>query len=127
MLEFSALSSEEGEKPQAEASVLRGTPASCVPQEETPQGKKTARISHTVPPQSVLEFIQGREDPATRAERMGLPGMIEDLREQLAQVEASIRVFKRLEAAKYRGLVRPAPRVPSWATSGRIHRPSSSV
>jgi hypothetical protein len=115
MLELSA-------KPQTAASVLRGTLASSTPQE-----KNFGRIGKTVPPQTVREFIERRGDAAARAERMGLPGMIEDLREQLAQVEASIRVFKRLEAAKYRGLVRPALRVPSWATSGRIHRPSSSV
>ena len=110
-----------------EASVLRGTLASWTPQEKTPQEKKIGRISYAVPPQSVREFIEQREDATTRAERMGLPGMIADLREQLCQVEATIRIFKRLEAAKYRRLVRPAHRVPAWTTPRRSNRPSASV
>src|ERR1700678_3867927 len=114
MLEFSA-------KPQTAACVLRETPASCTPQEEKPGG-----ISQTVPPQTVREFIERREDAATRAERMGLPKMIEDLREQLCQVEATIRIFRRLEAAKYRGLPRPAHKATTWTTTGRTNCPSSS-
>jgi hypothetical protein len=127
MLEFSALTPEKGEQPQMEASGLRETPASWLPQEETPLGKNFGRISQNMPPRSVREFIEYREDPAARAERMGLPGMIEDLREQLCQVEATIRIFKRLEAAKYRGLAHPGRRTPAWTTPRRINRPSSSV
>jgi hypothetical protein len=115
MLEFSA-------KPQTAASVLPETPASSTPQEE-----KHGCIRQTVPPQSVREFIERREDAATRAERMGLPKMIEDLREQLCQVEATIRIFRRMEAAKHRGPARPAHKAPTWTTTGRTNHPSSSV
>jgi hypothetical protein len=127
MLEFSVLTPEKGEQPQMEGSGLRETVASRMPQGKTLQEKRTGRISQIVPNESVREFIEHREDPAARAERMGLPGMIEDLRERLCQVEATIRIFKRLEASKCRGLVHPSRRHPAWTTPRRINRPSSSV
>jgi hypothetical protein len=127
MLEFSALTPGKGEQPQTEVSGLHETLASRMAQQKTPQEKKTVRIGQTVPSQSVREFIEHREDPAARAERMGLPGMIEDLRERLCQVEATIRIFKRLEASKCRGLANPARRPSAWTTPRRINQPSSSV
>jgi hypothetical protein len=122
MLEFATAMPGKGETLQT---VPPRTLHSATPPEQSRE-KELQRKRLTAPPVSVRDFLEHRESAAGRTERKDLARMIEDLREQLLRVEATIRIFRRMEASERRASARPASRPAPWTTPRRAgNRPSS--